>query len=134
MSGAYGGRRFQMNAWVQADENAVTVELFNDFGTGMGFLSYDGIALRLDSAYFPPELKPEYAAADFQLCFYREDALRSALRPLRLEVSREGEMETRRIWEKTRLIAEIEKLPGEIRYVNHERGYSYTIRGIFPGE
>ncbi|MDR0598595.1 MAG: DUF3261 domain-containing protein [Treponema sp.] len=140
ISGAYGKNRFELNAWVRADNAGISMELFNDLGAGLGKLVFTGRALNFSSPYFPRNLKAEYAAADFQFCFYRPGALRGALGNLILRVEqtppespagRSPGVERRLIYEGDRLLIEIEKSPRSVRYTNHLRGYSYTILGDF---
>jgi hypothetical protein len=74
-------------------------------------------------------------AADFQLCYFRREALSRALGEigLSLDVIGGGDenglpTEIRRIGENGRTIIEIEKTGNEIRYTNFLRGYGYTLR------
>jgi hypothetical protein len=132
ISGAYGKNQFAVNAWVKADKTEIVMELLNDMGNSLGTLSYTGGDLHFTSSFFPRNLKAEYAVADFQFCFYQADALRAALGKLILKI--EGGpsgTEKRLIYEEDTCIIEIEKNPGLVRYVNHLRGYAYTIQGDF---
>jgi hypothetical protein len=87
---------------------------------------------------FPPSFKPEYIIADFQLCFYRSDAVSRALKDcgLKFQVEKHvddgGETaETRVIFDGKTGIIEIEKRKTAVRFINHVRGYAYTLEGNF---
>jgi hypothetical protein len=131
ISGNYGNNHFDMNVWIKADADGMSMELFNDMGNSLGRLVYTGKELDFNSSYFPRGLKAEYAVADFQFCFYRIEALRSALGKLRLETERAVDFERRLFYDGDRLIIGIEKSAGAVRYTNHLRGYAYTILGDF---
>jgi len=103
ISASCKGRKFFLNAWVKADE------------TGMEMA--------------PSALKPEFIAADFQLCFYNTAALRQALNDCGL--SFEDTENSRRIFKGKTLVIEIEKGRNTVRLVNHLRGYAYTPEGDF---
>lgn len=129
LSASYGGEDYFLNVWVMADENGIDMTLFNGMGSNMGELSYRDGSVSFSSPVFPPSLLPEYIVADFQLCFYRADILRRALKNcgLILETTDTG----RRILKGKNLITEIEKKPESVKLTNHLRGYSYTLEGNF---
>jgi hypothetical protein len=131
ISGTYGKNHFALNAWVQADEKGITMELLNDLGSSLGELVFTGDRLTFTSSFLPKDVKAEYAVADFQLCFYRVPALRSALEALAVQTEYSADTEKRLIYEGDTLIIEIEKTPGFVRYTNHLRGYTYTLLGDF---
>ena len=133
ISGTYGKNQFDTNAWVKADKTEIVMELLNDMGSSLGTLVFSGAELNFKSSFFPRNIKIEYALADFQLCFYKTDALRSALGALALKAETDmAGNETRRIYNGNECIIEIEKTPGYVRYINHLRSYTYTILGDFP--
>jgi hypothetical protein len=132
ISGSYGNNHFDMNAWVMADANGISMELFNDMGNSLGQLLYTGTDLAFTSSYFPRGLKAEYAVADFQFCFYRIEALRSVLGNIKLETESAADLERRRFYDGDTLIIEIEKTAASVHYTNHLRSYAYTILGEFP--
>ncbi|MDR1586719.1 MAG: DUF3261 domain-containing protein [Treponema sp.] len=152
ISGSWGKQEFVMDAWVKADETGIHMALFNSFGADMGAFSFTDEGVSFQSSVFPPALKGEYLAADFQFCFYRVEVLGDALEKcgLGLELeNRENEtgdlIEIRRITEADvspgnggrqstagkRVIIEIEKTRTLVRYTNLLRGYSYTLGGEF---
>ncbi|MDR2211832.1 MAG: DUF3261 domain-containing protein [Spirochaetaceae bacterium] len=131
INGSYGDRYFDLNAWVRADKTGIVMEILNDLGSSLGELVFTGGELRFGSAYFPQNLPAQYAVADFQLCFYRIPALRSAMGKLRLETETGASVERRLVYDGEELIIKIEKDPASVRYTNYLRGYSYTILGNF---
>jgi hypothetical protein len=138
ISGSYGKQEFIMEAWVKADENEVNMALFNSFGADMGDFSFRDEGILLSSPVFPDSFKAEYLAADFQFCFYKAEALETALKKcgLSLELEKTGleqanYHEIRRIREGEKVIIEIEKTGEQVRYRNLLRGYSYTLGGSF---
>ena len=131
----YNGQEITMNAWVRADENGIEMTLFNTMGINMGEFSFKNSAIILDSPVFPGSFKAEYLAADFQLCYFRPDALKKALLKIGLlfeviknDDSNGAPVEIRRISESGKTILEIEKKRNEIRYTNFLRGYGYTLK------
>ncbi|GHV28170.1 hypothetical protein AGMMS4952_11180 [Spirochaetia bacterium] len=139
VTGRYGKQEFVLDAWVKADERGITIALFNALGADMGQLSFDDAGISFVSSFFPPSLKPEYIAADFQFCFYRVDALVRALKDSGLtmvvaiydSVTPEGGKEVRTIYSGRKRIIEIVKTRKLIQYTNFLRDYSYTLQGAF---
>jgi len=103
--------------------------LLNELGVSIGELSYRNGLVSFSSSIFPKSLKPEYIVADFQLCFYNNIALRRALENCGLLFENTGN--SRRIFQGKNLIIEIEKTPNIVKFVNHIRGYTYTLEGDF---
>jgi len=133
ISGSHKGNHWAMNAWVKANEEGLVMELLGDMGNSLGTLVYDGEGVRFSSSVLPPHLKPEYVLADFQLCFFRPEALRPALGKLILQTDRHDGVEVRRLYEGDACLVEIEKTPQAVHYKNHLRGYAYSIEGAFEG-
>ncbi|GHV54006.1 hypothetical protein AGMMS49579_13800 [Spirochaetia bacterium] len=137
LTGRYGKQEFLLEAWVKADEGELTIALFNAMGADMGQLSFNDRGISLTSTVFPPALKPEYMAADFQFCFYRIDALASALKDSGLTLvtaannNSGGSEEVRTIYFGKDRIIEILKTRDAVQYTNFLRDYSYTLRGAF---
>jgi hypothetical protein len=153
ISGSWGEREFIMDAWVKADKTGIFMELFNSLGADMGEFSFTDGGVSFHSSVFPPALKGEYLAADFQFCFYRAEALRGALEEcglgLEVETGEDGTggfVEIRRVTEAAgsspgngarsgaagkKIIIEIEKTKNRVRYTNLLRSYSYTLGGDF---
>jgi hypothetical protein len=135
ISGFFGDQEWVMNGWVRADQDGIAIALFNALGGSLGDLSYRTGALSFSSPLFPSSFKAEYLVADFQFCFYRVDALKAALGKLKLDVEiQDGSdliREIRRIRDKKKVIIEIEKSSGALKYTNFLRGYGYTLLGDF---
>jgi len=129
ISASYMGQNHYFHAWVKANETGMDITMFSELGASMGDLSYrDGI-VAFSSNVIPTSFKPEYIIADFQLCFYDPVLLRRALEDCGLSLEMQGN--TRRIFNRRNLIIEIEKTPDKVRFVNHLRGYVYTLEGDF---
>ena len=129
VTASYGGSSFQVSSWVKADKNGIDVTLVNELGANMGELSYRDGAVSFSSRVFPKYVEGEFIVADFQLCFYDALALRAALEDCGLSLI---DNETgRRVFQGEKLIIEIEKRQNAVRFVNHLRGYAYTIEGDF---
>ena len=137
LTGRYGKQEFVLDAWVKADDGGITIALFNALGADMAQLSLDAAGISFVSALFPPALKPEYIAADFQFCFYRVDALVPALKAAGLTLvvaivdTLEGWKEVRTIYAGRKRIIEVDKTERTVRYTNFLRDYSYTLTGAF---
>jgi hypothetical protein len=137
ITGSYGKQEFSLDAWVVADDREIVMVFFNSMGTGLGELSFSEDGVAFSSAAFPASLKPEYIIADFQLCFYRTDAVSEILENCGLKFPEQrindgGEaVEIRVVSDGKRDIIEIEKRKTSIRFTNHIRGYCYTLEGNF---
>lgn len=136
ITGTYGKQEFSFDAWVMADSREVVMAFFTGMGTGLGELSFNEEGVTVSSAVFPSTLKPEYIIADFQLCFYRSDAVSRVLenRGLKFLVEQRGDgetVETRIVSDGKNNIVEIEKRKTSVRFTNHLRGYRYTLEGDF---
>jgi hypothetical protein len=139
ITGIYNSKALTVLAWALADENAVVMAFFDSFGVSLGEVSFTRGGAVLTSQIFPPSLKAEYIIADFQLCFYRGGALSRALAKggLVLKEARKLDadgnlVETRAVFDKRKPggalpLIEIEKRQGRVRYVNHKRGYAFSI-------
>ena len=129
ISVSYGGRDYFFAAWVKADEKGIDMTIFNEMGSTMGELSYRKGDISFSSPVFHQTTRAEYIVADFQICFYDAAALRQALENCGLSL--ESSETDRRIYQKESLIIEVEKSFGSVRFVNHLRGYTYTLKGEF---
>jgi len=129
ISASWQGNDFYFNAWVKADENGMEMSLFNELGANMGSLSYKDSFLNFSSPVLPKSLSPEYIVADFQLCFYKTDALYQALENCGLAL--EIDNTVRRIQKGNNTIIEIELKQDTVIFKNNLRGYSYTLGGDF---
>jgi hypothetical protein len=129
ISASYQDNEYLLNAWVKADNSSVDMILLNELGAHIGELSYREGTVSFSSPVFPKSLKPEYIIADFQLCFYNALLLQHVLKSCGL--SFEYTEAYRRVLQEKTLIIEIEKNIGQVRLVNHLRGYAYTLEGDF---
>ncbi|MCR4821872.1 MAG: DUF3261 domain-containing protein [Treponema sp.] len=152
MSAKFGhgekANEFQFDVYVISDSSQLSMTIFNEFGTTMASLFYDGAALDFDSAIFPKELKPEYIVSDFQFCLYSVPDLQDALSQIgvTMEVSSQTSddgitTEIRRLSKKKKSISKITKTLTKnpesgaeeiksIEYENFLRGYGYTLRSV----
>jgi hypothetical protein len=137
VTGRYGEQEFIMDCWVQANEQGVTIALFNSFGTEAGYLAFTDGAISFFSSVFPPALKAEYIIADFQFCFYRVDLLSQALKDSGLTLvveirdGIEDSQEVRTIFAGKKPVVEIVKTGSAVSLKNFLRDYSYTLWGMF---
>jgi hypothetical protein len=129
ISASWQGSEFYFNAWVKADENGMEISLFNELGANLGSLSYKENSLSFSSPVLPKSLQPEYIVADFQLCFYKTDALSEALEKCGLVL--EIDKAVRRIQKGNDIIIEIELKQDAVILKNKLRGYSYALGGDF---
>lgn len=144
MNAKFGEQSFDFDVYVISDSEQLSMTIFNEFGTTMGSLFYDGANLDFESAVFPKNLKSEYIVADFQFCLYKVNELKSALSEIGIDFDVAlacglGETtETRTLSKKGKAISKITKKyasAGEngaeelksICYENFLRGYSYTL-------
>ncbi|MBQ9206156.1 MAG: DUF3261 domain-containing protein [Treponema sp.] len=147
MTMKFGEQSFDFDVYVISDPQQLSMTIFNEFGTTMGSLFYDGVQLDFDSAVFPKNLKSEYIVADFQFCLYKVHELQQALSKIGVdfEVSiackEDGTSEeTRTLSKKGKPISKITKTFAanapdateslkSIQYDNFLRGYSYYLAG-----
>jgi hypothetical protein len=129
-SAEYREKRFDLEAWVKADETGIDMAFFNSLGASLGEIRYQGGVASFDSSVLPASVKPEYVMADFQLCFYRADALSKRLGAIGLKFDLHKDStggETRRVFDRGNCIIEIIKDKGGVSLVNRLRGYSYHV-------
>ena len=137
LNGKFGENEFVMQALLQADEKGIFLSLFNDFGVGMGNLTYDGITAKFDSKIFPNNLKAEYIVADLQFAYYKVPAINETLKSIGMymEVSENDGSQVRTICSNSILpmmnsktIEVITKKSGSIKIENMLRGYEYNLQ------
>lgn len=125
----YGNQSFSLLAYVFADDSSIDIQLFNDFGAGMGNLYFDGFECIVESALFPSNLKPEYIILDLQNAWYKFDALKANYAASKLtftsEKTENGEI--RKVMNGNKLIEKIEITETDIRITNYLRQYEYFI-------
>lgn len=130
LTGSFGSSSFFLQAFLKADKNGIYLSLLNDFGTGMGNLSYDGYSISFDSLVFPKALKAEYIASDLQFAYYKTDSIKESLEKINLDfvVSYIDDEETRLIMNKNKCVEKITKSKGLIKIENYLRGYEYNLQ------
>ena len=130
VEGSYRGQTYYLDTYVSADDERFLMLAFNSFGTKVFELEYTGSSVRFTAAFSTGSMKPEYILADFQLCFFPAEAVRKNVTAagLSFEERKEGDALIRTVSTEGRLIIEIRRTAGEVRYNNVLRGYQYIIR------
>ena len=133
----FGENTLTLLSYLQADEKGIFLSLFNDFGTGMGNLSYDGYNVTFDSPVFPKSVKAEYILADLQFSCYSTHEINRTLKTIGMymEVEKTEDCETRTIYSNSLLpmmnsktIEIIKKEKGQTTIQNILRGYEYMLQ------
>jgi len=126
---SFGTSSFYMQAFIQANEGGIFINLLNDFGSDMGTLTYTGNELSLASSVLPASLKAQYIVADIQFAYYDADAVAESLRRAGLDftVTKDDGMELRRIMNGKKCIEEISITSSSVSIINHLRGYEYHL-------
>lgn len=137
LTATFGENSISLLSYLIADEKGIFLSLFNDFGTGMGNLSYDGMNVIFESAVFPKSLKAEYILADLQFAYYSVAEINKTLKTIGMymEVEHQNGKETRTIYSNSILpmlnsktIEVIEKSSNEVVIHNILRGYEYSLQ------
>ncbi|MGI5091831.1 DUF3261 domain-containing protein [Treponema socranskii] len=126
---SFGTSSFYMQAFIQANEGGIFINLLNDFGSDMGTLTYTGNELSLASSVLPASLKAQYIVADIQFAYYDAAAVAESLRRAGLDftVTKDDGMELRRIMSGKKCIEEISITSSSVSIINHLRGYEYHL-------
>lgn len=129
LDGAYGTREFSFMIYVLADSSRVEMIVLNDLGSEMARVVYADGEVTASGLVTKAGLSPNYILADFQLAWYRLDAVSAGLASSGLTCvdRREGDMTVREIIDDGKIIINIEKSADSLRLRNILRGYSYTI-------
>ena len=122
-----GGESFSMLLYMQSDNDSLSVDFLNSFGTTMGTLFYDGSSVESEIAFMPAKIPPEYLVFDLQLLFYDAAAVKARLENAGLKCSIDGTGNC--------IIAEGEKqvvvISGDsdstVTLKNLLRGYEYSL-------
>ncbi len=137
LNGSFGSTRFSLLSYTQIDAKGISLSLFNDFGTDMGNLSFNGQRVTFDSAYFPKNLPGEYIACDIQNAFYDSAALEENYKNAGLIFEETLILwetgtpeEIRKIYDGKKLIEEISIHDDTITIKNLLRGYEYQLTRI----
>ena len=126
---SFGTSSFYMQAFIQANESGIFINLLNDFGSDMGTLTYTGSELSFASAVLPASLKAQYIVADIQFAYYDAGAVAESLRCAGLDfiVTKDGDIELRRIMNGKKCIEEISITSSSVSIINHLCGYEYHL-------
>lgn len=129
ITGYFQGKVHIFGAYIKSDEEQVSITFFNQMGGSVGDLVYTGDSLVANSHFTPPGAKFEYMMADFQFCYCRKEILAESLEAigLRFEVSGQGGKEIRQIWDKDKLVIQVEREKNRTKLQNLLREYSYDI-------
>lgn len=125
LEGSFGKTDFNLMSYTLINLEEINLSLFNEFGTDMGFVSYNGEAVFFDSAYFPKALPGEYIICDIQNAFYSFEALKANYANSGLIF--EQKENCRRILDGKNLIEEISFAENTVEIKNLLRGYSYKL-------
>ena len=127
LTGKFNDTSFSMMSYSQIDNKQISLSLFNDFGTDMGSLFYDGQKVLFESAYLPSKLPGEYIIADIQNAFYDFEALKENFALVKLVFEESEDKTVRRIFDGKKLIEEIINTESQITVTNYLRGYQYNL-------
>jgi len=129
LNGSFGETNFTFLCYIQCDDKGINISLFNDFGTDMGYLFYDGNIVQFQSAVFPENLKAEYIILDIQNAYYSESELKEAYKAagLSFEAQKTENSEVRIIKSGKKIIEMITKNGNSIKIQNSLRGYEYNL-------
>lgn len=130
LAGSYKDRSFTLDAYVFADSSMLSVTAMTTMGNTIATLSYEGeritkAASMIGGIPFPAE----YLFFDFQLCYYRADALKELFDAAGLSFTEEEKdgVVRRTLADGSLVIATVDKSEAGISFSNQLRGYSYTI-------
>lgn len=129
LSAKFGDSKFNVLAYIQANENEFYIELLNDFGSTMGSLIYENNLIDLTSDFIPKKLKGEYIINDLQLVFYKTEFLKQNYENAKLNFicTNKNEIEERFIYNGKKLIEKAEIQKDKITITNYLRNYEYTL-------
>ncbi len=122
-------KEFIFDAYVVSDQQTLSMCLFNDFGTTIAELLFDGKNIVFDTAVLPKSVRPEYIVADFQFCLYDAKKITDALENcgLNFYVEKNDSEEVRKIILGEKIIEKITRTENYIKCENFLRKYSYTL-------
>lgn len=126
----FGENTFTLLAYVFADNQSMEINLYNDFGTDMGSLFFDGLEAVLDCSLVPPELKAEYIINDLEIAWYDFEAMVNHYKDSKLTLTKEpaDDGEIRKVYSGNKLICEITVSDTEVHVKNYLRGYEYRLQ------
>lgn len=133
LSGTYGERTFNVNAYTYADSERISMTIMSAMGNTIASLEYEGDTIaQAASPLGSVPFSPEYIFFDFQLCFYRVDKLNEVLNPAGLFLSEQQSdgVSHRILSSGSTPITTIERSGKRLSLVNHLRGYAYQIEVV----
>ena len=125
-NGTFGETSFSMLSLTQIDSSGISLSLFNDFGTDMGELFFDGKDVSFESAYLPAKLPGEYIVAEIQNAYYDEKVLKENYSRVALSFVSEASG-LRKIYDGKKLIEEIFISDEKVKIINYLRGYTLEL-------
>lgn len=127
--GNFIGKSFSALLYLQADKNGISILLLNDFGIEAGSIFYDGVTLRLESSFFPENLKCEYIILDLQNVYADLAALKSHYGKYKIDFDENSapEGKTRTVAKNGERIEEIQIEKDKITVENFIRNYRYSL-------
>ena len=122
-------KEFSSPVYLQADKNGIVIMLLTDFGMEAGTIFYDGKEAKIESSFFPQNIKCEYIILDLQNAYCTADELSAHYEKAGLTFAQDTTTEktVRTIAKGKKLIEEIEITQSEIVIKNHLRKYSYRL-------
>jgi len=122
-------KEFSSPVYLEADENGIVIMMLTDFGMETGTIYYDGKEAKIESSFFPKNIKCEYIILDLQNAYCDTDALKSHYEKNGLNFTEklEDEKTIRSISNKKKVIEEITISKKEIIIKNLLRKYSYRL-------
>ena len=122
-------KEFSSPVYLEADENGIVIMMLTDFGVEAGTIFYDGKEAKIESSFFPQNIKSEYIILDLQNAYCEKDELKVLYEKAGLSFTEreEGEKTIRCISNKKKIIEEISISPNEIIIKNLLRNYSYRL-------
>ena len=129
-TGSFGDKAFTAWAYIQADQEGLTMLFLNDMAIDMGTLSYRENTLSFSSPYIPKNIKAEYILLDIQNVYYDFDSLAELYDSAGLSFTSsvaEGNR-TYLLKDGDTIIEEIVSTGTVIRIQNFLRGYSYELK------
>lgn len=130
MEGYHGDESYLLQTMVVADETKIEQYAMTTFGAMVYFLQLDDTVLHFESPYVQDGMNPSYLAADFQLVYYKPEAVRQMLNEagLVLKIDKNDSLEIRTIYHNDSQIIEIRKEKDRVVFTNYLRNYGYSIQ------
>ncbi len=129
--GEFGNSSLVAPFFVKSDSEGIFIQMLGDFGVDLATIRYNGEKVSFESSILPSSFIAEMIISDFQLAYYKIEALSESLGKVSLEITQKerGDIIRRKVVSGKKLVAsfEINKKTHEINVSNFIRGYSYSI-------